>query len=144
MKILIVNGPNLNWLGRREPEIYGSESFEDILQELKAAFPQIEILHVQSNVEGEIINELQRAEDDASITGIILNAAAYTHTSIAIADTLKSMKTSVILVHLSNVYNREPERHTDLLLANADGCILGLGKESYFAAAYSLNLKLID
>jgi 3-dehydroquinate dehydratase-2 len=144
MKILIVNGPNLNWLGRREPEIYGSESFEDILQELKTAFPQTEILHVQSNVEGEIINELQKAEDDSSIMGIILNAAAYTHTSIAIADTLKSMKTKVILVHLSNIYNRETERHTDLLLANADGCILGLGKKSYFAASYLLNLKLID
>ncbi len=132
----------MNWLGRREPEIYGSESFEDIFQELKLEFPQAEMLHVQSNVEGEIINELQKAEDDTSITGIILNAAAYTHTSIAIADTLKSMKTPVILVHLSNIYNREPERHTDLLLANADGCILGLGKKSYFAAAYLLNLRL--
>jgi 3-dehydroquinate dehydratase-2 len=138
MKILIVNGPNLNWLGRREPEIYGSESFEDIFQELKLEFPQAEMLHVQSNVEGEIINELQKAEDDTSINGIILNAAAYTHTSIAIADTLKSMKTPVILVHLSNIYNREPERHTDLLLANADGCILGLGKKSYFLAVYGL------
>jgi len=138
MKILIINGPNLNWLGRREPEIYGSESFEDIFQELKLEFPQAEMLHVQSNVEGEIINELQKAEDDTSITGIILNAAAYTHTSIAIADTLKSMKTPVILVHLSNIYNREPERHTDLLLANADGCILGLGKKSYFLAVYGL------
>ena len=128
----------MNWLGRREPEIYGSESFEDIFQELKLEFPQAEMLHVQSNVEGEIINELQKAEDDTSITGIILNAAAYTHTSIAIADTLKSMKTPVILVHLSNIYNREPERHTDLLLANADGCILGLGKKSYFLAVYGL------
>ncbi len=142
MKILIINGPNLNWLGRREPSIYGSETFEDILTDLKSTFSDVEFDYFQSNIEGELINELQRAEDDASIGGIILNAGAYTHTSIAIADTLKSMKKKVILVHLSNVYARESERHTDLLLANADGCILGMGKKGYFAAAYLLNLRL--
>lgn len=92
MKLLIVNGPNLNWLGRREPSIYGSETFEDILTDLKSTFSDVEFDYFQSNIEGELINELQRAEDDASIGGIILNAGAYTHTSIAIADTLKSMK----------------------------------------------------
>ncbi len=138
MKLLIVNGPNLNWLGRREPSIYGSETFEDILTDLKSTFSDVEFDYFQSNIEGELINELQRAEDDASIGGIILNAGAYTHTSIAIADTLKSMKKKVILVHLSNLYARESERHTDLLLANADGCILGMGKQGYFAATYSI------
>lgn len=133
-----MNGPNLNWLGRREPSVYGSETFEDILTEIKSTFSGTSIEYFQSNVEGELINELQRAEDDASIDGIVLNAAAYTHTSIAIADTLKSMTKKVILVHLSNVYARENERHTDLLLANADGCILGMGKQGYFAAVYSL------
>lgn len=133
-----MNGPNLNWLGRREPSVYGSETFEDILTELKSAFSNTNIEYFQSNVEGELIVELQRAEDDASIDGIVLNAAAYTHTSIAIADTLKSMKKKVILVHLSNVYARESERHTDLLLANADGCILGMGKQGYFAAVYCI------
>ena len=97
-------------------------------------FPEVEIKAIQSNVEGELINHLQEAEDDNSIDGIIFNAGGYTHTSIALADTLKAMTKKVILVHLSNIYAREPERHTDLLLANAKGCILGLGKDSYSIA----------
>ena len=134
MKILILNGPNLNWLGKREPEIYGTQGLDDMIQELKLQFPQVEIKAIQSNVEGELINHLQEAEEDNSIDGIIFNAGGYTHTSIALADTLKAMSKKVILVHLSNIYAREKERHTDLLLANASGCILGLGKDSYSIA----------
>ena len=136
MQILILNGPNLNWLGKREPEIYGTQGLDEMIQELKMQFPQVEIKAVQSNVEGELINHLQEAEEDNSIDGIIFNAGGYTHTSIALADTLKAMSKKVILVHLSNIYAREPERHTDLLLANATGCILGVGRESYTLAMY--------
>ena len=134
MQILILNGPNLNWLGKREPEIYGTQGLDEMIQELKLQFPQVEIKAIQSNVEGELINHLQEAEEDNSIDGIIFNAGGYTHTSIALADTLKAMTKKVILVHLSNIYAREAERHTDLLLANAKGCILGLGKDSYSIA----------
>ncbi len=134
MRILLLNGPNLNWLGKREPEVYGNLSLDQLLDSLKMQFPEVEIKAVQSNVEGELINHLQEAEDDNSIDGIIFNAGGYTHTSIALADTLKAMSKKVILVHLSNIYAREPERHTDLLLANASGCILGLGKDSYSIA----------
>ena len=131
MKILLLNGPNLNWLGKREPEIYGNQGLDDMINGLRQQFPEVEIEAIQSNVEGELINCLQQAEEDNSIHGIVFNAGGYTHTSIALADTLKAMDTPVILVHLSNIYAREPERHTDLLLANASGCILGLGKGSY-------------
>ena len=134
MKLLLLNGPNLNWLGKREPEIYGTQGLDEMIQELKLQFPQVEIKAIQSNVEGELINHLQEAEEDNSIDGIIFNAGGYTHTSIALADTLKAMTKKVILVHLSNIYAREAERHTDLLLANAKGCILGLGKDSYSIA----------
>lgn len=136
MRILLLNGPNLNWLGKREPEIYGKQGLDEMIQELKLQFPEVEIKAIQSNVEGELINHLQEAEEDNSIGGIIFNAGGYTHTSIALADTLKAMSKKVILVHLSNIYAREPERHTDLLVANASGCILGLGKESYTLAIY--------
>jgi 3-dehydroquinate dehydratase-2 len=131
MQILILNGPNLNWLGKREPNIYGSESFEEILSELKLEFQHIDIQYIQSNIEGELINHLQWAEENSNIQGVVFNAGGYTHTSIALADTLKSMQKPVILVHMSNIYAREPERHTDLLLANATGCVLGFGKKSY-------------
>jgi 3-dehydroquinate dehydratase-2 len=134
MRILLLNGPNLNWLGKREPEIYGNKGLDDIINELRQQFSEVEIDALQSNVEGELINCLQQAENDDSIHGIVFNAGGYTHTSIALADTLKAMSKKVILVHLSNIYAREPERHTDLLLANASGCILGLGKESYSIA----------
>jgi 3-dehydroquinate dehydratase-2 len=143
MKILLLNGPNLNWLGKREPEIYGTQGLDDMINGLRQQFPEVEIEAIQSNVEGELINCLQHAENDDSIHGIVFNAGGYTHTSIALADTLKAMDTPVILVHLSNIYAREPERHTDLLLANASGCILGLGKGSYeLAIHYLLSLGL--
>jgi len=136
MKLLLLNGPNLNWLGKREPEIYGNQGLDDMINGLRQQFPEVEIEAIQSNVEGELINCLQEAEKDDSIHGIVFNAGGYTHTSIALADTLKAMDTPVILVHLSNIYAREPERHTDLLLANASGCILGLGKGSYELAIH--------
>ena len=143
MKLLLLNGPNLNWLGKREPEIYGNQGLDDMINGLRQQFPEVEIEAIQSNVEGELINCLQQAENDDSIHGIVFNAGGYTHTSIALADTLKAMDTPVILVHLSNIYGREPERHTDLLLANAKGCILGLGKGSYeLAIHYLLSLGL--
>lgn len=138
MQILILNGPNLNWLGKREPSIYGTESFEDILSELKQQFQNIDIQYIQSNIEGELINHLQSAEENSNIQGVIFNAGGYTHTSIALADTLKSMQKPVILVHMSNIYAREPERHTDLLLASATGCILGFGKDSYKVALQAM------
>ena len=140
-KIIILNGPNLNWLGKREPEIYGTQGLDEMIQELKLQFPEVEIKAVQSNVEGELINHLQEAEEDNSIDGIVFNAGGYTHTSIALADTLKAMSKKVILVHLSNIYAREAERHTDLLLANAHGCVLGLGSDSYALAVSFFLLK---
>jgi 3-dehydroquinate dehydratase-2 len=141
MQILILNGPNLNWLGKREPEIYGTQGLDEMIQELKLQFPQVEIKAIQSNVEGELINHLQDAENDASIDGVVFNAGGYTHTSIALADTLKAMDTPVILVHLSNIYAREKERHTDLLVANAHGCVLGLGSDSYALAVSFFLMK---
>jgi 3-dehydroquinate dehydratase-2 len=141
MKILILNGPNLNWLGKREPEIYGNQGLDNIINGLRQQFPEVEIEAIQSNVEGELINCLQQAENDDSIHGIVFNAGGYTHTSIALADTLKAMETPVILVHLSNIYARESERHTDLLLANARGCVLGLGSDSYALAVSFFLMK---
>lgn len=142
MKLLLLNGPNLNWLGKREPAVYGNQSLDQILEDLKLQFPQHELICVQTNLEGEIINQLQWAENQPDINGVVLNAGGYTHTSIAIADTLKAMDTPVILVHLSNVYARETERHTDLLLANANGCILGLGRDSYKLAILGLEFRV--
>ena len=129
MKIQIINGPNLNLLGVREPEIYGSLSFEDYLQELIKCFPDIEISYFQSNTEGEIINKLH--ETGFSSDGIILNAGAYTHTSIAIHDAIKSISTPVIEVHLSNIYAREPFRHQSMLSGVCKGIVAGFGMDSY-------------
>lgn len=131
MAFLIVNGPNLNRLGQREPEIYGFQTLGDIEQELKAEFSLLELEFFQSNIEGELIDCLQAAEDNPNIKGIVFNAGAYSHTSIALADCIKGMSTPVVLVHISNVYQREIERHTDLLLAAATGCITGLGTKGY-------------
>jgi 3-dehydroquinate dehydratase-2 len=129
LKIAIINGPNLNLTGTREPEIYGSQNFEGLLLDLKNAYTNIEFSYFQSNVEGEIINELQ--QKGFSFDGIILNAGAYTHTSIAIADAIKAIKTPVIEVHMSNVLNRETYRHTSLIGVNCMGCIMGFGMGSY-------------
>ena len=129
MKIIIINGPNLNLLGKREPEIYGSQTFEDYLSTLKSEFSDADLHYFQSNIEGEIIGKLQ--ETGFSFDGIILNAAAYTHTSIGSGDAVKAIKTPVIEVHISNTFSRESFRHQSYISPNAQGIIIGFGMESY-------------
>lgn len=135
MKIQIINGPNLNLLGKRETNIYGNEGFEDFLETLKVIFPSNEIDYYQSNVEGELINKLH--EVGFSFDGIIMNAGAYTHTSIAIADAIAGIKTPVIEVHISNVYAREEYRHQSMMAKNCKGIITGFGLKSYELAMLS-------
>ena len=135
MKILIINGPNLNLLGKREPEVYGSSSFEDFFSTLKKKYTEINLEYYQSNVEGEIINKLH--ETGFTYDGIILNAGGYTHTSVAIADAVAAIKTQVIEVHISNVYSREDYRHVSLMAKNCKGLIAGLGLDSYRLAIES-------
>ena len=134
MKILIVNGPNLNLLGTREPEIYGTVSMADFLENLKEKFPEDEILFFQSNVEGEIINRLQ--EDDYE--ALIINPAAYTHYSYAIADCLKNIQKPKIEVHISNIYEREEFRQKSVTAAHCNGVISGFGLDGYRLAVLSL------
>jgi len=129
MNIQIINGPNLNLLGVREKSIYGDSSFEDYLTELRKRYANITINYYQSNVEGEIINKLH--EVGFSCDGIVINAGAYTHTSVAIGDAIAGIKTPVIEVHISNVYKREEFRHKSLLAANCRGVIAGFGMDSY-------------
>jgi 3-dehydroquinate dehydratase-2 len=129
MNIQIINGPNLNLLGVREKSIYGDSSFEDYLTELRKRYANITINYYQSNVEGEIINKLH--EVGFSCDGIVINAGAYTHTSVAIGDAISGIKTPVIEVHISNVYKREEFRHKSLLAANCKGVIAGFGMDSY-------------
>ncbi|MDR1527575.1 MAG: type II 3-dehydroquinate dehydratase [Dysgonamonadaceae bacterium] len=129
MKIQIINGPNLNLLGVREPDVYGVASFEQYLEELKRRYPDIELSAFQSNVEGEIINKIQ--ETGFSFNGIILNAGAYTHTSVAIHDAIKAIPTPVIEVHISNVQAREDFRRQSLIAAACRGVIAGFGLDSY-------------
>ena len=136
MKIQIINGPNLNLLGVREKTIYGDSSFETYLLELRKRYPGIEIDYYQSNVEGEIINKLH--EIGFSYDGVVLNAGAYTHTSVAIADAIAGIKTPVIGVHISNVYKREEFRHVSMLARNCKGVIAGFGLDSYRLAIESL------
>ena len=128
-KILIINGPNLNLLGKREPDTYGDKSFDDYMKELVLEFPELELSTYQSNLEGEIINKLQ--EKGFSYAGIVLNAGGYTHTSVAIADAVAAIKTKVIEVHISNVYAREEYRHHSLMAKNCLGVIVGFGLDSY-------------
>ena len=128
-KILIINGPNLNLLGKREPDTYGDKNFDDYMKELVVEFPELELSTYQSNVEGEIINKLQ--EKGFSYSGIVLNAGGYTHTSVAIADAVAAIKTPVIEVHISNVYGREEYRHHSLMAKNCLGVIAGFGLDSY-------------
>jgi 3-dehydroquinate dehydratase-2 len=136
MKIQIINGPNLNLLGVREKSIYGNTDFESYLTELRKRYTNIEIDYYQSNVEGEIINKLH--EIGFSYDGVVLNAGAYTHTSIAIADAIAAIKTPVIEVHISNVYKREEFRHSSMLAANCKGVVAGFGMDSYRLAVESL------
>ena len=129
MNIQIINGPNLNLLGVREKSIYGESSFDDYLNDLRKRYANITINYYQSNVEGEIINKLH--EVGFSVDGIVMNAGAYTHTSVAIADAIAAIKSPVIEVHISNVYKREEFRHKSLLAANCKGVIAGFGLDSY-------------
>ena len=135
MKILIVNGPNLNLLGTREPEIYGSISMDDYLIELRTAFPQHEINDFQSNLEGEIINRLQKNDFDA----LVINPGAFTHYSYAIADCLQNISKPKIEVHISNIYKREEFRQKSVTAANADGILSGFGMKGYRLAILSLH-----
>ncbi|WP_026706361.1 type II 3-dehydroquinate dehydratase [Flavobacterium soli] len=135
MNIIIINGPNLNLLGKREPEIYGNQTFEDYFETLKQKFPQLKLHYFQSNIEGEIIGKIQEA--GFSFDGIILNAAAYTHTSIGIGDAVKAITTPVIEVHISNTFSREEFRHQSYISPNAKGVILGFGLQSYDLAIQS-------
>ncbi|MDH4092234.1 MAG: type II 3-dehydroquinate dehydratase [Cyclobacteriaceae bacterium] len=139
MKIQIINGPNLNLLGKREPSIYGSQSFEDFLEDLKKRFPAVTLYYYQSNVEGEIINKLH--EVGFSFDGIILNAGAYTHTSVAIHDAVGGIKTPVVEVHISNIHAREEFRHTSLITAKCAGMLTGFGMEGYAMALSFLTSK---
>jgi len=132
MKIQIVNGPNLNLLGKRETSIYGNQSFEDFFAILKQRFPDVELHYYQSNIEGELVNKLH--EVGFSFDGLILNAGAYTHTSVAIHDAIAGIKTPVIEVHISNVYAREEFRHKSLITSKCIGLLTGFGMEGYAMA----------
>ena len=135
MKVIIINGPNLNLLGKREPETYGDKSFDSYFKELEVDFPEMKLTSFQSNIEGEIINKIQ--ETGFSLDGIVLNAGGYTHTSVAIADAIAAIKTPVIEVHISNVYAREEYRHQSLMAKNCKGVIAGFGLDSYKMAINS-------
>lgn len=129
MKIIIINGPNLNLLGKREPEVYGNETFESYFEKLQVQFPNAILEYFQSNIEGEIISKLQ--DTGFSYDGIVLNAGAYTHTSIGIGDAVKAITTPVVEVHISNTFARESFRHQSYISPNAKGVIIGFGLESY-------------
>jgi len=135
MKIIIINGPNINLLGKREPEIYGSETFQEYFSKLQFKFQEVELSHFQSNIEGELITKLQ--EVGYEYDGIILNAAAYTHTSVGIGDAVKAIDTPVVEVHISNTFAREEFRHHSYISANAKGIIIGFGLQSYELAIQS-------
>ncbi len=140
MKFLIVNGPNLNLLGKREPSIYGDQSFEAFFETLMKRFPDADLHYYQSNVEGEIINKLH--ETGFTFDGIILNAGAYTHTSVAIHDAIGAITTPVVEVHISNVYNREEFRHKSLITSKCIGLLTGFGMEGYaMALSFLLSRK---
>lgn len=138
MKVIIINGPNLNLLGKREPEVYGAQDFESFLESLKSAFPSHDLDYFQSNIEGELVSKIQ--ETGFTYDGIVLNAAAYTHTSVAISDAIAAVETPVLEVHISNIYARESYRHKSLISAHCIGMISGLGLEGYMLAlSYFLN-----
>jgi 3-dehydroquinate dehydratase-2 len=135
MKLIIINGPNLNLLGKREPELYGSQNFEDFFSQLQFQFREVQLEYFQSNIEGELISKLQ--EVGFSYEGIILNAAAYTHTSVGIGDAVKAIETPVVEVHISNIASREPFRHESHISAGARGVIFGFGLKGYELAVRS-------
>lgn len=135
MRIIIINGPNLNLLGKREPEIYGSDTFEDYFKKLQSKFKEVELSYYQSNIEGELIDKLH--EVGFTHDGIILNAAAYTHTSVGIGDAIKGIETPVIELHISNVHAREEFRHHSYIAPNAKGVLFGFGLKGYDLAIQS-------
>ncbi len=139
MKLVIINGPNLNLLGKREKSIYGSKDFESFFKDLKNNFPDIEMHYYQSNIEGEIVNKIH--EFGFNTDGIILNAGAYTHTSVAIRDAISGIKTPVVEVHISNTLSREDFRHKSIIGPVCRGCIMGFGLESYQLAIQSFILE---
>ena len=139
MKIQIINGPNINLLGKREPGIYGARSFEDYFVELKSRYPEVEFGYYQSNVEGEMINKLHEVGFDYE--GIVLNAGAYTHTSIALQDAIRAIPSPVIEVHISNVHQREEFRHKSMISCACVGVICGFGLDSYRLAVEALLAK---
>ncbi len=139
MSILIINGPNLNLLGQREPDKYGHKSFDELLKDLRITYDNIDLEYYQSNVEGELINRIQEADKEA-LTGIVLNAGGYSHTSVALADAVASITTPVVSVHITNIYSREEERHKELLSQYVVGGIYGLGVQAYkFAIQFLLS-----
>lgn len=135
MKLIIINGPNLNLLGKREPEIYGSATFDHFFKQLQSKFTQVELTYFQSNIEGEIIDKLQEVGFDYD--GIILNAAAYTHTSVGIGDAVKGITTPVVELHISNVHAREEFRHQSFIAPAAKGVLFGFGLKGYELAIHS-------
>ena len=139
MKIQIINGPNINLLGKREPSIYGTQSFDAYFEELKHFYPSVEFAYFQSNVEGEMINKIHEVGFDYD--GIILNAGAYTHTSIALQDAIRAVMTPVIEVHISNVHKREEFRHKSMISCACTGVICGFGLHSYRLAVEAFLLK---
>jgi 3-dehydroquinate dehydratase II len=140
MKILIINGPNLNLIGKREQSLYGTQTFTTYLKKLRKHYPEVKIDYVQTNIEGEIIDALHKAS--LIYDGIILNAGGYTHTSVSIADGVRSIKTPVIEVHISNIFGRESFRHASLIAPAVKGSIIGFGMESYRLAVESLIKQL--
>lgn len=132
LKLQLINGPNLNLLGKREPEVYGNESFDSFLPKLQAQFPQVQLSYFQSNVEGELINKIQ--EVGFEVDGIILNAGGYTHTSVAISDAIAAVPAPTLEVHISNLYKREEFRHKSILSKSCVGMISGLGLQGYALA----------
>ena len=135
MKIMIINGPNLNLLGKREPEVYGVSSFEDFFKDLQSSYENVELHYFQSNIEGEIIDKLHEVGFD--FDGIILNAAAYTHTSIGIGDAVKAIETPIVEIHISNIHSREEFRHVSYIAPKAKGVIVGFGLKGYELAIQS-------
>ena len=136
MKIQIINGPNINLLGKREPSVYGSRSFDDYLKEMVERYPQVEFSYYQSNVEGEMINKMHEVGFDCD--GIVLNAGAYTHTSIALQDAIRAITSPVVEVHISNVHQREEFRHKSMISCACVGVICGFGLDSYRLAVEAL------
>jgi 3-dehydroquinate dehydratase II len=141
MKLLIINGPNLNLLGKREPEIYGKQGFDAVLSGLRSRYPEHHIDYYQSNIEGELIDKVQQAE--GVYDGIILNAGGYTHTSVALGDAIRAVATTVVEVHISNVFSREAYRHTSYIAPHCTGVITGFGTNSYALAIEGLMARSV-